>query len=520
MRPGGHVRPPADALRPGARRRGPGPPEDQVGDPGLRQDRRPPRVPLLRQRRDRARRDPRRPDAPTTTPSSTRWARAPTGAWASRASTCPAATRPPSSWAGTTPTPTTATWASTSAGARRWWSATATWPWTWRASWPARAERAGQHRHRRPRPGRARPPAASARSYVLGRRGPAQAAFTTKELQELGELPGVDVVGRPGRGGARPAEPRPRLARRAERTRDAQPGDPARATPPARRPRRAAAHRAALPGLAGGASSASERVEGLEIERNELYRAEDGTLRPRATEARETLRLRPGLPGHRLPGGGRSPGVPFDAWAGRIPNEGGRVLDPDRGEPMPGEYAVGWIKRGPQGIIGTNKPDSQETVQRPPGRPGRRAPGQARRARRGRCSRACCASASATTSPTRTGSSSTSWSASAGEPTGRRGSSSAGSRRCCTPWASARSASPRGGRPSLRPRRPPVEPVERGAPAGTRPAARMAASSSSGVASWPWAAPEAREMFSSISVPPEVVAAGVPAGARRRPGRA
>jgi ferredoxin/flavodoxin---NADP+ reductase len=106
----------------------------------------------------------------------------------------------------------------------------------------------------------------------------------------------------------------------------------------------------------------SERVTGLTIERNELYRAEDGTLRPRAVEARETLGCdlifrAIGYQGVPLPG------VPFDPWAGRIPNEGGRVLDPARGGPIPGEYVVGWIKRGPQGIIGTNKPDSQETVE-------------------------------------------------------------------------------------------------------------------------------------------------------------
>ena len=45
-----------------------------------------------------------------------------------------------------------------------------------------------------------------------------------------------------------------------------------------------------------------------------------------------------------------------------IPNEGGRVTDPQRGEQVPGQYAVGWIKRGPSGVIGTNKKDAQETV--------------------------------------------------------------------------------------------------------------------------------------------------------------
>jgi ferredoxin--NADP+ reductase len=45
-----------------------------------------------------------------------------------------------------------------------------------------------------------------------------------------------------------------------------------------------------------------------------------------------------------------------------IPNDGGRVLDPAGGVPLRGEYAVGWIKRGPSGVIGTNKKDAQETV--------------------------------------------------------------------------------------------------------------------------------------------------------------
>jgi ferredoxin--NADP+ reductase len=56
------------------------------------------------------------------------------------------------------------------------------------------------------------------------------------------------------------------------------------------------------------------------------------------------------------------PDLPFDARAGIIPNQGGRVVDPATGQVAPGEYVVGWIKRGPTGVIGTNKPDAQETV--------------------------------------------------------------------------------------------------------------------------------------------------------------
>jgi ferredoxin/flavodoxin---NADP+ reductase len=193
---------------------------------------------------------------------------------------------------------------------------------------------------------------------VLGRRGPAQAAFTTKELRELGELPGVDVVVDPAEVALDPLS-REEVAAAPERTRDANlevlRGFAARA--PSGAPRRIVLRFLTSPVRIIG----TERVQGLEVERNELYRAEDGSLRPRAIEEREIIACdlvfrAIGYQG--VPLGG----VPFDAWAGRIPNQGGRVVDPGRGEPICGEYAVGWIKRGPQGIIGTNKPDSQETV--------------------------------------------------------------------------------------------------------------------------------------------------------------
>jgi ferredoxin--NADP+ reductase len=193
---------------------------------------------------------------------------------------------------------------------------------------------------------------------VLGRRGPAQAAFTTKELRELGQLDGVDVLVDPADLELDPLS-HAEVGRMPDRTRDANlevlRGLAGRA--PTGAPRRIVLRFLTSPVRILGA----ERVQGLEVERNELYRAEDGSLRPRATEARETIACdlvfrAIGYQGVPLPG------VPFDAWAGRIPNQGGRVIDAARGEPVAGEYAVGWIKRGPQGIIGTNKPDSQETV--------------------------------------------------------------------------------------------------------------------------------------------------------------
>jgi ferredoxin/flavodoxin---NADP+ reductase len=99
----------------------------------------------------------------------------------------------------------------------------------------------------------------------------------------------------------------------------------------------------------------------VELVRNELVADESGTLRARATEETETIAA--GLVfraiGYR---GIPLPGVPFDERRGVIPNEGGRIVHADSGERLAGEYVVGWIKRGPSGVIGTNKKDAQETV--------------------------------------------------------------------------------------------------------------------------------------------------------------
>jgi ferredoxin--NADP+ reductase len=104
-----------------------------------------------------------------------------------------------------------------------------------------------------------------------------------------------------------------------------------------------------------------ERVEAIKVVKNELYRSDDGSLRPRPTNEFETIPV--GLVFRSIGYKGVAlPGVPFDLRAGVIPNAQGRVLSPEQHETVTGEYAVGWIKRGPSGIIGTNKPDSVETV--------------------------------------------------------------------------------------------------------------------------------------------------------------
>jgi ferredoxin--NADP+ reductase len=103
----------------------------------------------------------------------------------------------------------------------------------------------------------------------------------------------------------------------------------------------------------------SERVEGIRICHNELAHDASGEIRPRPKDTFEEIEC--GLVfrsiGYR---GTPLDGLPFDERRAIIPNEAGRILSGDEG--AAGEYVVGWIKRGPTGIIGTNKRDAQETV--------------------------------------------------------------------------------------------------------------------------------------------------------------
>jgi ferredoxin/flavodoxin---NADP+ reductase len=174
---------------------------------------------------------------------------------------------------------------------------------------------------------------------VVGRRGPAQAAFTTPELQEMGELAGADVVVDPA--DLQGAEPH---GTNAERNVAVLQEFASRR--PEGKPRRVVFRFFESPVKILG----EDRVEGVELVRNEL----DADERAVPTDEHETLAC--GLV-FRSVGyhGVELPGVPFDARSGTIPNDGGRV--------EPGVYCAGWIKRGPTGVIGTNKKDATETVQ-------------------------------------------------------------------------------------------------------------------------------------------------------------
>jgi ferredoxin--NADP+ reductase len=194
---------------------------------------------------------------------------------------------------------------------------------------------------------------------VLGRRGPAQAAFTSAELRELGRLDGVDT--RVQAGGA-DLDPVSQEWLADEGTFTARTNIELLREIAARPPSSEAKRRIELRFLTSPVAIRGEgRVEAIDVRRNEIARAEDGSLRARpAGEDVETIDC--GLVLRSV--GYRAvplPGVPFDERSFVLPNERGRVNSPD-GDPLPGVYAVGWIKRGPTGILGTNKRDAEETV--------------------------------------------------------------------------------------------------------------------------------------------------------------
>src|SRR5829696_8119851 len=192
---------------------------------------------------------------------------------------------------------------------------------------------------------------------VLGRRGPAQAAFTNPELLELGEMTDADVFVDPGDAELDPlsrAYIESEAAHATARKNVTILQDYAGRVPSGKR------RRIVLRFLASPVEIVGDgRVEGIRIVRNELVRDDSGALRPRPTDVEELIDC--GVVfrsiGYR---GTALEDLPFDERRGIIPNDRGRVLGGDG--PLPGEYAVGWIKRGPTGIIGTNKRDAQETV--------------------------------------------------------------------------------------------------------------------------------------------------------------
>ncbi len=192
---------------------------------------------------------------------------------------------------------------------------------------------------------------------VLGRRGPAQAAFTTPELQELRELAGADLIVDPADLELDPVSAAALEGDTALARRNLEVLHEAAATLPAGKPKRVVLRFCVSPVAILGDGA----VEAVEVVRNELVADADGRIRAVPTDEREVIPC--GLVlrsvGYR---GTAMPGVPFDEDRATIRNDDGRVLD-DAGAPIPGVYCTGWIKRGPSGVIGTNKKDATETVE-------------------------------------------------------------------------------------------------------------------------------------------------------------
>jgi ferredoxin/flavodoxin---NADP+ reductase len=196
--------------------------------------------------------------------------------------------------------------------------------------------------------------------YLLGRRGPAQAAFTNPEVRELGELADADVIALPheveldelSRAAVEKSQDRATV-KKVEILREYA------ARPPAGKSKRLIIRFLVSPVEVIGDDAGG--VAAIRLVHNRLEATPAGTLQAAPTGQFETLPA--GLVfrsvGYR---GVPLPGVPFhDKW-GVILNENGRILDADTKLPVTGEYATGWIKRGPTGVIGTNKPDAAQTV--------------------------------------------------------------------------------------------------------------------------------------------------------------
>jgi len=192
---------------------------------------------------------------------------------------------------------------------------------------------------------------------VLGRRGPAQAAFTNPELRELAELELADVIVDPGDVALDEYSTAALETSDGTTKRNVETLSQYSEQQPAGKPRRIVLRFLVSPVEIEG----TDRVEAVIVERNHLVVGDNGSLRAKPTGERE--RIETGLVLRSIGYvGAPLPGVPFDDRTNTVLNDSGRVLDPETREPLPGIYAAGWIKRGPSGVIGTNKKCAQETT--------------------------------------------------------------------------------------------------------------------------------------------------------------
>jgi len=184
---------------------------------------------------------------------------------------------------------------------------------------------------------------------IIGRRGPLQSAFTTLELRELADLENVDVIIDPADLEGITDDDAAAVGKVCKQNIKVLRGYVGHGPRPGHR--RMVFRFLTSPIEIGG----GERVESIVLGRNELVTDENGRVAAKDTGDREELSVQLVVRsvGYR---GVPTPGLPFDDKSATIPHTHGRV------EGRRNEYVVGWIKRGPSGVIGTNKKDSQDTV--------------------------------------------------------------------------------------------------------------------------------------------------------------
>jgi len=185
--------------------------------------------------------------------------------------------------------------------------------------------------------------------FVLGRRGPEQAAFSPSELKELGSMEAADPVVDAGElAGCADADGNMKILRSFA----------------SRQPRGDAKklHLRFLVSPTEVLGNAEGKVAGLALEKNRLEARPDGTVAARGTGQIEVLDVDMVVPAIGF-AAERIAGVPFDEKARIIANQDGRVVDPALRRVIPDEYVVGWARSGPQGLIGEHKRASAQVVE-------------------------------------------------------------------------------------------------------------------------------------------------------------
>lgn len=192
--------------------------------------------------------------------------------------------------------------------------------------------------------------------FMLGRRGPGEAAFSSAELKELGKMEAADPMIAPGELAGHAG---PESTGNADRDRNLKILRAYAAQPPRAQARKL--HLRFLVSPVAIVADAAGNVAGVRLEKNRLEARPDGTLAARGTGAFELLDV-----GMVLPAIGyaaeRIAGVPYDEKARVIANEDGRVVDPASRAVIANEYVVGWARSGPQGLIGEHKRASADVV--------------------------------------------------------------------------------------------------------------------------------------------------------------